>query len=95
MRAMAWMALSDVGSLSATSSSRTPVSAIRFDAVSTSAKLSSSNEKGGYARYSVCLWLHRKQMLASSVGFVSQNTIGASCLEERKNDREAEKFWKF
>ena len=37
MRAMAWMALSDVGSLSANSSSRTPVSAIRFDAVSTSA----------------------------------------------------------
>ena len=36
MRAIAWMALSDVGSLSANSSSRTPVSAIRLDAVSTS-----------------------------------------------------------
>ena len=35
MRPMAWMALLDVGSLSANSSSRTPVSAIRLEAVST------------------------------------------------------------
>ena len=34
---MAWMALSDVGLLSANSSSRTPVSAIRLDAVCMSA----------------------------------------------------------
>lgn len=86
------MALSDVGSLNANSSSKTPVSAIRLDAVwiSASCPVATRREDTLGMPY-VCA------LTVSRVGpdSISQKSSWASCLEERKDNGEAKELWKF
>ena len=83
------MALSDVGSLSANSSSRTPVSATRFDAVSTSAScpVATRREETLGIPYVYGLIVSRCLALLES--------IWVPYLEECKYDSKAEEMWKF